>query len=261
MELNGEPASAEDIAPLTLYNYGNYTTMLVRGGGVRGLNLHLERLDKGALLLFGQGIDRARVRQLIRQSVANQSDDATIVRATVFCKDFDLAHPGRTAKLDILVTTRPAPTHTSAISLKSIQYQRDLAEHKTASVGGALYRRRLAQQAGFDDALFINDNQEISEGPMWNVGFMKGDTCIFPTASRLPGVSMTLLLQALKTAQVPVQVRTVRMQDVADMDFVFVLSAGSGIRRIKAIDKQTFPETGKLNMLREIYEAIPYDKL
>jgi branched-subunit amino acid aminotransferase/4-amino-4-deoxychorismate lyase len=258
MELNGEPVRAEDIASLALYNYGSYTTMLVDNGRVRGLSLHLRRLQRGTELLFGMGIDEKLVRRLVHRM---DTKSPAIVRVTIFCRDFDLAHPHNISKLDILVTTRPAPKSLPAVSLKPIQYQRDLAEYKTVSIGGALYRRRIAQLEGFDDALFINDAEEISEGPTWNIGFVKGGQVIFPTTPGLPGISAELLQKALQGSGMAVRTQTVQLQDVGDMDSAFILSAGSGMRQVKSIGEQILPNSDTLNKLSKLYEAIPYEEL
>lgn len=256
--MNGEQVCAEDIASLALYNYGNYTTMLVDNGRVRGLGLHFERLQRGTRLLFGKGIDEKLVRQLVHRM---ETTNSTIVRVTVFCSNFDLTHPNSVGDLDILVTTRPAPKNLPPVSLKPLHYQRDLAEYKTASVGGALYRRRLAETEGFDDALFVDDKEEISEGPTWNIGFMKSGQILVPTTPSLPGISMTLLAQALQENDISFQAQTVSLQDVAGMDSAFILSAGSGMREVKAIGGHTFSDNSNLNKLSKLYEAIPYEEL
>ena len=51
--IDGVPATREDLTHVALVNYGAYTSFRVEDGGVRGLDLHLERLEAGALELFG----------------------------------------------------------------------------------------------------------------------------------------------------------------------------------------------------------------
>ncbi len=41
-ELNGSPVRVEDLGTIALLNYGHFTSMQVRGGRVRGLDLHLD---------------------------------------------------------------------------------------------------------------------------------------------------------------------------------------------------------------------------
>jgi hypothetical protein len=52
--IDGLPATPEDLAHRALVNYGPYTSFRVEHGAVRGLDLHLARLDQAAVELFGE---------------------------------------------------------------------------------------------------------------------------------------------------------------------------------------------------------------
>jgi hypothetical protein len=62
IEIDGEPPTNAALQKLALDNLGHFTSMQVRGGSVRGLALHLARLDEGSRELFGVGLDGQRVR-------------------------------------------------------------------------------------------------------------------------------------------------------------------------------------------------------
>jgi branched-subunit amino acid aminotransferase/4-amino-4-deoxychorismate lyase len=49
LELNGEPLELSDQGLLRATTYGHFTSMQLRDGRVRGLGLHLERLDRSSL--------------------------------------------------------------------------------------------------------------------------------------------------------------------------------------------------------------------
>lgn len=261
MELNGNPASTEDVSPLALYNYGNFTTILVDDGRVRGLKSHLSRLEADSRLLFGTSVPEERIMEYVRHAVQGQPGK-TVVRVTIFSKMFSLLKPGPGNGLDVLITTRSAPDGPlPAVSLKPITFQRDLPEAKTASIGGTLYRRRLAQADGFDDALFVNADGEVSEGPTWNIGFVKDGRIILPDAPSLPGVSIQLLATALKHEGKPVRTQTVRLADVAGMDAAFVGSATNGFRLVARIGDRVFKKSGFIDDIRRAYESTPFESL
>lgn len=235
--------------------------MLVDDGRVRGLRLHMERLDRDSRTLFGEGIEPERIREYVRHAVTT-AQKPIVVRVTAFCRNFDLAHPTQAGQPDILVTTRPVPvTPLPPVSLEPMFYQRELPEVKTTNVNGSLHRRRLAQTDGFDDSLFINEANEIAEGPTWSIGFMQTDHVILPDALSLPSVSIALLKEALQAEGMPVQVRAVRLQEVSRMDMAFTINAVSGIRPVAAIGQHAFSENAKLNVLQELYEKVPYEQL
>ena len=70
IEINGEPATAEQLAYPAIVNYGHFTAMQVRRGAVRGLGLHLARLDSATRELFGVGLDGELVRAYVRHALA-----------------------------------------------------------------------------------------------------------------------------------------------------------------------------------------------
>jgi len=63
------PAAADDLAPPALGGYAHFTAIQVRGGGVRGLDLHLDRLRSASLDLFGRAMPDARVRACLRAAI------------------------------------------------------------------------------------------------------------------------------------------------------------------------------------------------
>jgi hypothetical protein len=60
IEINGRAATAEQLHFRALADYGHFTGMEVRKGRVRGLDLHLARLDAGTRELFDNGGRLAR---------------------------------------------------------------------------------------------------------------------------------------------------------------------------------------------------------
>jgi hypothetical protein len=65
MELNGAPASIDQVRVLALTNYGHFTSMLVQDFRVRGLSLHMERLTRDCRQLFDVDLDTDAVRHYV----------------------------------------------------------------------------------------------------------------------------------------------------------------------------------------------------
>ncbi len=189
-ELNGRVASADDLRSLALTNYGHFTALQVHERGVRGLDLHLARLDAGTRELFGQPIDERAVRAHLRAALAGWNGDAA-VRITVYSRAFDREHPARVFAPDVLVTVTPARhIETTPVRLKTFPHERALPAIKHVGTFALFHHRRLAQQAGFDDALFVDASGAISEASIWNIGFFDSTRVVWPIAPQLHGVSM-----------------------------------------------------------------------
>src|ERR1700679_3527084 len=69
IEVNGGLATADGLSYPAIVNYGHFTSMQVRGGAVRGLGLHLSRLDLATRELFGTALDGELVRAYIRHAL------------------------------------------------------------------------------------------------------------------------------------------------------------------------------------------------
>lgn len=262
MELDGKPVDATDLATLALYNYGHFTSMRVDDGQVRGLSLHLDRLAIDCRALFGTDLDRGWVRELARRAGA-QAPSPAIIRVTVFAPNLDLSHPGGHAEPSALVTTRPAGSRQlPPLRLMTVRYERDLPRVKHTGLFGTVHHRRAAQQAGFDDVLFVDKDSLIAEGATWNVGFLDGNQVVWPQSEYLPGVTMRLLKEALASAGVPSTEAPVDLSRVTRMQSAFVTNAAVGVRPVQAINGVEFPgQPPMASRLRELYAAIPGEEI
>ncbi len=255
-ELNGEPVEPAQLQNLALTNYGHFTSMRVDDGRVRGLSLHMERLQRDCRTLFGTDLDPERVRELAR--CAAPATGSTAVRVTVFDPSLDLGHPNKADDPHILVTSRPAGAlPLPPLKVRSTTYVRDVPSVKSVGLFAALHHRRQAQLHGFDDALFIDQEGVISEGGTWNIGFFDGSRVIWPNADCLVGVTMDLL-----KATHDHETRSLRLDDLTNMRAAFATNAAIGVRAVSAIDGVELPASHAIiDTLRKEYMEIECDVL
>jgi branched-subunit amino acid aminotransferase/4-amino-4-deoxychorismate lyase len=251
--INGRPAAIDAMRPAATANYGHFTLMQMRGGGVRGWHLHLDRLDHGSRTLFGQRIDRRLVTRHVREAAAGTSD-ATI-RVNVFTA-MSLRGPVAGAPLDIMVNvTLPVAPDLRPLRVKSLPYRRDLPEVKHVGGFGLAWQRRLAQSAGFDDALFVDGAGEIAEGSIWNVGFWDGTRIIWPAAPALAGITMLILRHGLDRRGIPWEVRKITLRDLPGFHAAFLCNSIAAGQPIAAIDGHGFAADPALTTLLQACEA------
>ncbi|WP_156761651.1 aminotransferase class IV family protein [Microbacterium karelineae] len=256
-QIDGGPVAAPDLQALAFTGLGHFTTMLVENGRVRGLPLHLARLVTDARTLFDAALDEGVLRERIRAAIADEPA-AVVVRVTIFDPALTLTNPGADAHPRILVSPRPAPTGAPApMRVRSVPFGRQAPEIKHTGLFGALHQRRIAQRAGFDDALFVDDDGILSEGPTWNIGFVSGDEVVWAGGDALPGVTRALLAEVAGGRTEPV-----RVNELARMDAAFATSSGAGIRPIASIDDRAWPtDHPTFARLRTAYAAIPGNPL
>ena len=257
MQLEGMPVDAGEVRSLALYNYGHFTSMRVEEMRVRGLSMHLDRLNRDSAILFGKDVGSDRVRDLVRKALNGKVDPIT-ARVTVFAPDFDMSNPSTPCDTKVLVTTRNAAPAISQSPLKvqSTVYQRDLPQVKHVGLFGQLQLRRSAQLEGYDDTLFVDNRGAISEGATWNIAFVKAGRVIWPESEILPGVTMRIVRELLSAQGIEWADKQITLSDVAEMDSAFATNAATGVRPISQIDGTAFDVNAQmLTVVREAYWA------
>ncbi|GAB2963985.1 aminotransferase class IV [Saccharothrix stipae] len=243
IEIDGGPPSTEALAAGLLANYGHFTALQVRDRRVKGLDLHLRRLDLANRELYGAGLDGEHVRALISHALGDDVRDAA-VRVVVF----GVGVPS------VMVAVRPPvlPPATPR-RLMSTTYTRPLPHVKHLGGFGQLHHGNLARQAGYDDALLTADGLVV-EGAIANIAFFDDDgAVVWPRADWLHGVTMQLLERAL-----PARREVVRLADVGRYRGAF-LTNSVGVVGVSRIDDVTFDQVAALGRVQAAYDAIPAD--
>ncbi|GAA0626583.1 aminotransferase class IV family protein [Brevundimonas kwangchunensis] len=181
------------MAPVLLSNYGAFTSMQVEDGAVRGLDLHLERLEQEALTLFGVAVPEARLRERMQAALAGQASRFSL-RVQLFLPTITHRTPDAMGQPSVLtVVSAPANPLCDPLRLQTQDYAREVPELKHNATLGLTRARRLAKEAGFDDALFVGPDGLVSEGSIWNIGFVENGRIVWPRAPMLRGVGQRLL--------------------------------------------------------------------
>lgn len=260
-QLNGQPATADDLRPLAIGNYGHFTAMQVRGRAVQGLSHHIARLQAATRELFDAELSEARIRDALAAAVTTGATDVSL-RLTVFARGFDYRDPMRPVEPDLLVTLSP-PTSADKlpIRVKSFDFVRPLAHVKHVGTFPLFHYRRLALKAGFDDALFVAPNGCVVEGSIWNLGLWDGQQVVWPEGPALRGTHEAVLQAGLRALGVGQSTRPVRLDELAGFRSLFASNA-SGLQPMTAVDENRWEVDGELmDLLRRALASQPWDSL
>jgi branched-subunit amino acid aminotransferase/4-amino-4-deoxychorismate lyase len=252
IEINGGTPTTETLGAIALGGYGHFTAMQVRGGRVRGLELHLARLDSASRELFGPALDGGQVRDYIRHALDVSAMPDASVRVTV-------QRPGPAEPPWVTVTVRPpAASPSRPITMQSAPYQRSVAHIKHAHDFGQAYYDSLAERNGFDQALLTGPDGLISEGAIANIGFLDQTTVVWPAAAVLIGTTMQVVQARLGYPHV---CRPVRLADLGGFTSVFVTNS-HGVAAVRLIDDRELPvDTEFIKLVTESYESAPWDEI
>jgi branched-subunit amino acid aminotransferase/4-amino-4-deoxychorismate lyase len=252
IEIDGRSATVEQLSAAAPAGYGHFTAMQVRDRRVRGLRLHLARLDAANREMFGAGLDTAMVLGYIRHAVGEQTCDAS-VRVYVY------EAPDGPA---VMVTVRPPGTMAPDVwRLQTVPYQRSLAYIKHIGDFGQGYYQRLARGNGFDEALLTGADGIVCEGSITNIGFSDGTGVVWPDAPSLAGTTMQILERHLPGHGIPSRRDTVRLSGLGSFAAAFVTNS-HGIAPVGQIDGLAVPVDGALmQVLTQAYESAGWDPL
>jgi branched-subunit amino acid aminotransferase/4-amino-4-deoxychorismate lyase len=260
--LDGRPADASDLRALALVNYGHFTSMQVRGRRVQGFDLHLQRLRDATQELFDTDIEEARVRAAIRDALFATGFADASVRVTAFARGLDLDTCAQDFAPELLVSVAPpAAPPQAALRVKSCVCVRELPHIKHVGTFPLFLQRRLARQAGFDDALLANGDGRVAEGSIWNIGFRDGDSVVWPQAPALRGTGERLLQAGLETLGVTQSSRPVALAEMSRFEAAFAVNS-RGVQAIAAIDGLAFAGYGEgVRLLQDALARQPWQAI
>ncbi|MBU1539490.1 MAG: aminotransferase class IV [Alphaproteobacteria bacterium] len=257
LRVDGEPASLADLTHQVLFNYGAYTSFRVEVGGVRGLDLHLARLDASAEELFGEAVGETRLRLLMRDAIGAR--EHCWLRVSLFAPEIWMREPTWRGRPKVMIGAfDPPPPLADSPRVQVQTYAREAAHLKHAATFGLMRARRAAREAGFDDALFADEQGRVSEGSLWNIGFVSGDDVIWPRAPMLAGVAQALVQAGLGGVGLTGRAEPVHVDDLPRFDGAFLCNSATPASAIAAIGEHGFPTAPALiERLRAAWASNP----
>jgi branched-subunit amino acid aminotransferase/4-amino-4-deoxychorismate lyase len=252
VEIDGAPASEAGLRDLALNGYGHFTAMQVRERRVRGIGLHLSRLDAANKELFGTGLAGDELRAYIKHALGDDVRDAS-VRVIV---------TGSSDAFRVAVTVRPpAVMRPGPWKLRSVPYQRSVAHIKHNGDFGQGYYQRAVQSAGFDEALLTGPDGIISEGSITNIGFYDGTSVVWPAVPVLVGTTMQLVEPGLAAQGLPTRRANIRLADIESYAAVFVTNA-RGVASVGQVDDISVAvDEHLMKTLHEVLESAAWDDI
>ncbi|GAA2105116.1 aminotransferase class IV family protein [Streptomyces albiaxialis] len=258
VQRDGRAATAEELGPLAFAGYAHFTAMQVRGGRVRGLDLHLERLRSASVELFGRALPDERVLSELRTALEAGPSDLSL-RATVHSPTGEFRVPDPDAEPELLVRTGP-PTNgpEGPLSLAAFPHERVVPEIKHVGEMAKTYYLRKAVAQGFDDAAFLDGRGRLSEASIWNLAFWDGTSVVWPEAAMLGGTTMAIVRRQLDRLGVPQLTREITPADLPALSGSVVMNSWTPGVPVHRIADTKIPEAPSfLELLHRAYENEP----
>lgn len=255
VHLDGRPASAEELTPIAFAGYAHFTAMQVRGGRIRGLDLHLSRLRAASMALFGTALSDEQVRANLRAALQESPADLSLT-ATVYSPEGEFTARGVGAPRLLIRTGPPSSGPTGPLALQTVEHERVLPAIKHVGEIAKTYYLRQAVEQGFDDAAFVDRQGRLSEGTIWNLAFWDGEAVVWPAAEMLTGTTLGIVRRQLDRLGIRQRTREVRIADLPSLGGAVVMNSwtpGVPVRRIGPVPIPAAPDF--VALLHRAYEA------
>lgn len=246
---------------------GLFETMRSYDGHVAFLKRHMHRLAGGAKAL-GLALPDLSEQVLTGARVARESGwgDAAI-RLTVSRGVGDLGLPPTPGvEPTAVVIAAPLPPTPPGIYDRGITVQIAKGRRneysvtsglKTLAYAEAVIALTAARDAGFDDALFLDIEGHVAEGPISNVMFVKGRKLITPplTCGILPGVTRAVTMEIGAEQGLVIEERPVERGEIDTADEMFYTSSLRELYPIVKVDAATIGDGLPGPVYKQLHKA------
>lgn len=226
-----------------LYGYGLFETMRAYDGHIFRLDSHLTRLRCSAesvglthdILTTADGKQSLKAACLATLE-ANGLKDARI-RLTVSAGEGDAApDPGTCSSPTVLITARslvPLPAEKyetgfkAAVSFLRHNSQSPLSRLKSTCYMENILARTMARAAGYDEAVFLNEQGYLVEGSTTNIFLVSHGELITPCfeSGVLPGITRDAVLEIARTSNIKATERWVGLNELTEAEEAFLTNS------------------------------------
>jgi len=113
-----------------------------------------------------------------------------------------------------------------------------------------------AKSGGFDEALLLDLNGYVAEGPGANIFYEKGEKLFTPSLGNiLPGITRATVLEICEELGIPVEEKLFTTDELKQADAVFYCGTAAEVIGWESLDEVKFPKLWKDTLSKKIQEA------
>lgn len=229
------------------YGEGAFETVRWKSVKPRYLDDHIKRLKKGAELLEIPFPSEEEIIERTSNCVLRSRIKDAYVKICLLSKGGNVFYstPSSSSLLVVVGEYRGAKDQVS-VCVTSFKRSRSssLLRVKTLNYLENILSRREAIKRGFDDAVFLNDNDELAEATSSNVFWVRGKAIFTPSVDCgiLPGITRGLVLKIAAELGYEVNERKFRLSYLLNSDFAFLTNSLVGTIYVNKINEQKMPK-------------------
>lgn len=245
----GEPKEI-DLSDRSLQGKGVFETIRLQSIQKRwhviAFEEHLERFLQSARALELFPINRSLILSEIKKRIAPPNDLETdkVMRLILLKDSFGIC----------LAPWHPRFNCETGISLKTIEKERFLPEHKNCWASASIDAAKSAVDSGFNEGLLIDSQGIVREGA-WSNFFWISSAAVFTTKKEvLPGITRSLVMNQLKGTVIEQDISLDEL--VKSVDSAFITHSTHGIVPVKVLNEKMLLENPLVSSLQRWYKTL-----
>jgi branched-chain amino acid aminotransferase len=155
----------------------------------------------------------------------------------------------------------------NGITTKISDYTRVFALEKLhhAKVSGFYVNSMMAKMdalnTGYNEAIMLNKNGNVSEGTGENIFMVKKDTIFTPTTKNcLEGITRDSIIKISKNNNIPVEEKVISLEELMDAEEVFLCGTAAEITPVRKINDKEFGVGETTRLIQKEYDEIIHGK-
>jgi len=242
-----------------LFGEGLFETFRVyRGRKLSFVEAHLDRMAEGCRF-FQLPFSRQRAVEALRGAVLDVPSDAD-GRLRLNLRSYGEGHAEKSSfETSWEPTSSPGEKGGGAVRLGVAPFARfsgsPLVRFKTTSYLENIFVLRWARDQGFFDALFTNEREEITEGSITNIFFLKNGHIFTPSveAGLLPGITRQQVIQIAEHLGIPLTESMIMPSDLIRFDGAFVTNSVIEILAVESVGNTRYETFDMVEKLHQAY--------
>ena len=261
--INGKEVKKEDfsipVQDLVVWRGdGIFEAIRIHGGYLFALEKHMDRFKNSAKKMYFENIDFNKIQQDLIEFASNF--DTGYVRVIIgrgFSVDeFNVYNfHQEPVSFPESYSLQSQKAHWMAGGDFGINEIHNIAA-KTTSYAMNMNETRLAEKNGFTDALLVNRERVVLEGPSFSIGWVKEGKVFVPDLDLgiLDSVTRRCLIEIGESGAFDIEVGRISIDELYKVDTVFVLSTAKHAIFVKRIDEAEYSEDSLLGVIKDSFK-------
>lgn len=238
---------------LTKFGIGIFETIKVINGKAMFLDEHLSRMYSS--------IEKLNINMTIKKSELKEKINSYTEKVEYKALRVSLYDEGFNIQLRDVNYTQEDYKEGFKLNISPIKRGKSiLYNHKTTNYFENMYSKRYALSKNFDEALIVSLNDEVLEGSMTNIFFIKENKVYTPIIdkSALPGIIRFKVIDICKKMNIELIEKVIKLDEIEEFEFCFITNSLIDLMKVVMINNINYQKENKIFRkihcnLKEIY--------